>query len=643
MPGGRLQVLPFSWDARPKAQGGQRWFDIYANQTIGPKDPLFWTKPLQNWNMQCAQCHSTNLKKNYNPKTGTYHTTFAEIDVSCESCHGPGSAHVAWAARHKHNKNAAGGAGNMGLLVDLSVKPYRFVHDPKTNLPRRTRALASRTLIHVCAKCHARRTDLTDHPGLGRSLLQTHQPELLEQPAYFADGQIHGEDYVWGSFTQSVMYHHGVRCVDCHNAHTMKLRAPAKNGKICLTCHAAKHVATLQHTHHRPGSAGANCINCHMPERNFMRIDRRFDHSIRIPRPDLSVKYTVPNACTRCHAGKTNRWAAKWTKKWYGSLKTTPPSFVRALAAGRNNAPDASRLLNKAARQPAYPAIARATAAEMLRSYPSAHTARTIESLLHANNPLLRLGAARALTGFAPGARWQLGAGLLRDKVLAVRIAAAGELAPESGRYAKGADATAFSHALADLFRTQRHNADRPSSLIEHGNVELALKHPAKAKKAYQRAIAREPADAAAYVNLADLYRQQHQEAKVQQALHRGLAATPSGANLHYALALSDVRLGRRDKAIDQLKRSVALAPDNTQYPYTYAVALNSFGQPRRAIRVLTKALKHHPHNTQLLVAVTTIARDQGDRATATHYARRLARLAPGNAQFQQLLRSLVQ
>ena len=38
-----------------------------------------------------------------------------------------------------------------------------------------------------------------------------------------------------------------------------------------------------------------------MPERIYMGIDRRRDHGFKIPRPDLSRKLSVPNACVGCH------------------------------------------------------------------------------------------------------------------------------------------------------------------------------------------------------------------------------------------------------------------------------------------------------------------------------------------------------
>ncbi len=99
LPKGRLQALGIAWDARPKDEGGQRWFSLFPDRKLASGDPLHWTGIDQNWNYQCAFCHSTNLKKNYDAATGIFQTTWSEISVGCEACHGPASHHMAWASK----------------------------------------------------------------------------------------------------------------------------------------------------------------------------------------------------------------------------------------------------------------------------------------------------------------------------------------------------------------------------------------------------------------------------------------------------------------------------------------------------------------------------------------------------------------
>src|SRR6266851_93683 len=121
-PGGRYQALGIAWDSRPMEAGGQRWFPLYPHQKLLANDRLHWTGRDQTWNYMCADCHSTNLQKNYNLATNTYATTWTDVDVSCEACHGPGSRHVAWAkasARNGADAPATGGAERMGLSAWL--------------------------------------------------------------------------------------------------------------------------------------------------------------------------------------------------------------------------------------------------------------------------------------------------------------------------------------------------------------------------------------------------------------------------------------------------------------------------------------------------------------------------------------------
>ena len=111
-PGGRLQALSIAWDSRSAAAGGQRWFHLYPNENVRPGDALHWTGDAQNWNFMCAECHSTNVQKNFERQSRTYATTWSEVNVGCEGCHGPGSRHVSAAAEEA-------GSPRRGLLVNL--------------------------------------------------------------------------------------------------------------------------------------------------------------------------------------------------------------------------------------------------------------------------------------------------------------------------------------------------------------------------------------------------------------------------------------------------------------------------------------------------------------------------------------------
>jgi tetratricopeptide (TPR) repeat protein len=648
---GRLQVLPLCWDNRPEKQGGQRWFHIHPDQRIKPDDPLFWTRPLQNWNRQCAECHSTNLKKNYDPKQDAYHTSFAQLDVSCEACHGPGSDHIDWAneaagyasdsAEGKHDELSA---KQMGLTVGLKPdQPATWTQDPETGQPKRTEPLQSRVQMQVCSRCHARRGVMSEHFVPGDDWLQTHRPRLLDQPLYESDGRIREEVYVWGSFRQSKMYHKGVRCTDCHNPHSLELELPKK--QMCLKCHSGDKYATKDHHFHEPGTQGASCISCHMPQETYMVVDPRRDHSFRIPRPDRSVRLGTRNTCNDCHGEKSFEWAAEHYRQWWGDPGADDRPYAAALDAAWEGHPAAGSMLNQAARNTETPTIAQATALARLSNYPGRASLQTIQRQLDADSPLMRLAGIRALEAYQSPQRselrWQLGAPLLDDANRMVRIEAARVLAGTRRSMPGPNRSSAYQKALEELRAYFQHNADQPGALVTKGNLALAFERSDKAIAAYRTAIERDPHAVAAYNNLADLYRSRGNEQKVMEVLRQGLERVPEAPALHQAMGLSLSRQNRTEAAIESLKKAHELGPANPQLAYMLAVAYHSAGQSDKALDTLKQAIDRHPRHGQLLTARATIARDAGRYNAALDAAKRLNDLAPGNRRYQQLYRQI--
>ncbi|MDX1345904.1 MAG: multiheme c-type cytochrome, partial [Sedimenticolaceae bacterium] len=340
-PDGRLQALPLAWDSRSKEEGGQRWFHLYPNERIGPGDELHWTGPQQNWNYMCAECHSTDLKKNYDQASDTFDTTWSEINVSCEACHGPGSQHVAWARKEQGSDKYS---ETMGLVAEFNErKDAAWTMDPKTGNALRNKPRTTDSEIEVCAQCHSRRSSISQDYVPGKPFMDHYVPSLLVDGLYHADGQIDDEVYVYGSFLQSKMYAAGVTCSDCHEPHSLALRSPG-NG-VCAQCHLPAKYDSKSHHFHEPGSEGASCAECHMPPKNYMVVDPRHDHSMRIPRPDLSVKLGTPNACNNCHADRDAGWAAQQVKTWYGDSLPGHQAYAETLNAARRDAPGAGEEL----------------------------------------------------------------------------------------------------------------------------------------------------------------------------------------------------------------------------------------------------------------------------------------------------------
>ena len=292
LPGGRLQALGIAWDSRPKTQGGQRWFHLYPNQNIKAGDPLHWTGVQQNWNFQCAECHSTNLRKNFDAKSGTFDSKWDEINVACEACHGPGSSHVAWANKRRR---LAGAPASKGLALALDErKGVTWMPVAETGNAKRSAPRTTTRELGMCARCHGRASRISDDYVHGKPPQDTHRLALLEDGLYWNDGQMRDEVYNWGSFAQSRMHAQGVTCSDCHEPHSLQLRAPG-NG-VCAQCHLPAKFDTARHTHHADGTPGAACAACHMPTTTYMGVDPRHDHSLRIPRPEVAAQA----GCAEC-------------------------------------------------------------------------------------------------------------------------------------------------------------------------------------------------------------------------------------------------------------------------------------------------------------------------------------------------------
>jgi predicted CXXCH cytochrome family protein len=334
MPGGRLQALGIAWDSRPRTHGGQHWFFLYPGQKIAPSNPLHWTGIDQTWNYMCADCHSTNLRKNYTLRTRTYATTYAEIDVACEACHGPGSNHVSWARKQGEWQKFV---IDHGLTIALDERKEVSWPINSAGEIRRSRPRESEREVQMCARCHSRRSEIYEDYEHGQPVSDDYRVALLDRDLYFRDGQIKGEVYEYGSFIQSRMFHAGVTCSDCHEPHGLRLRA--EGNSLCLQCHSAPKYDSPKHHFHTMGSPSAQCVECHMPARTYMVVDTRRDHSLRIPRPDLSVVLGTPNVCNSCHSDKSARWAADSMDKWYGrthmGYQYGLPAFCRDASGGK--------------------------------------------------------------------------------------------------------------------------------------------------------------------------------------------------------------------------------------------------------------------------------------------------------------------
>jgi predicted CXXCH cytochrome family protein len=639
-PDGRLQALSLAWDTRPKDQGGQRWFHLYPNDEIRHDDFLHWTKLNQNWNFMCAECHSTGVRKNYDAATDRFATTFAEISVGCEACHGPGSSHVAWAGqRQRWWPLGKVDDPTMGLVVRFDERSkVSWPIDAKSGNARRSElAFSLRKETETCGLCHARRGQFSENWLPGRWLSETHSVSPLSRGLYQADGQMLDEVYNYGSFKQSKMFAAGVTCSDCHEPHSAKLRLTGDG--LCLQCHAADKYAAVSH-HGHDGSSPA-CAACHMPTRTYMVVDQRHDHSFRIPRPDLTVKLGTPNTCNGCHADKSPDWAAAAIERWHGPNRKGFQTFAPALHAAWTDKADAARLLAQVAADRGTPAIARASALSELGPRLAPSALPVVRSSLADPDPMVRIGALDVLESVPMAQRWPLAAALLGDDVQGVRTRAAYVLAGADTARLSAAERERFERAAQEFVAAMKFNADRPESRSMLGSFYLRRGATAEAETELKAALRLSRQYTPAAINLADLYRQLGRESEGEQVLRQAMTTGQHDAGLHHALGLTLVRLKRLDEAIDELRLAAELAPEQARYAYVQAVALNSAGRGREAIPVLQDSLARHPDDRDTLLALISFSRDGGDIASAITYAQQLARTAPADPSIARLLQDL--
>jgi predicted CXXCH cytochrome family protein len=634
-PDGRLQALGIAWDTRARAQGGQRWFHLYPGRNVTHQDELHWTRPSQNWNYMCAECHSTAVRKNYDPKTRRFATTYAEVNVACEACHGPGSAHVAWARREGDWQRLDGGTKGLAVALD-ERRGVTWTISAKTGNAQRAPTRQTTREVETCGRCHARRGQFSEDYVPGRPLGDTHRVALLEDRLYYPDGQIQDEVYEYGSFLQSEMFHQGVTCSDCHDPHTLKLRG--SGGPVCLGCHTEQKYATPSHHFHPVGSRGADCVGCHMPTTTYMVIDPRHDHSFRVPRPDLSVKLGVPNPCTRCHADRSAEWAVKQVETWYGHSPLGFQRYAEALGTASIGAPGASDLLEAVARDGDQPAIARASALARLRERPGPGALAAIRAALKDRSPLVRRAAAGSLEAPDPTLRVALLAPLLDDPVREVRMEAARALASTPRDRLTDVQRAALDRGLAEYVAAQQFNAERPESHVNLGLLYVAQARLAEAEAALRAALDVDPRFVPASVNLADLYRATGRDREGEPVLRAALERDPRSAPAHHALGLLLVRQKRMADALPELEAAARLAPESARYGYVYAVALHGTGRPKEATEALQRVLARHPHDRDTLSALVGYSREAGNSRQALAYARQLVLLEPGNAELRQLV-----
>lgn len=605
-PDGRYQCLRTAWDTEKN-----QWFDLYPNDKVDPDEWLHWSRGGLNWNTMCADCHSTNVRKNFNEETGGFNTTFSAIDVGCEACHGPGKRHVDAAAA----RTESAGYGNVGFIT----------------------ALRGQAQVEQCAQCHARRTQLREGFKPGDNLMNYYVAEILRDDIYYPDGQIREEVYEYGSFLQSKMYRRGVRCADCHNPHSLKLKGIGNN--LCGQCHSRDVYDTKKHHFHDVNTEASQCVSCHMPGRTYMGNDFRRDHSLRAPRPDLSVTFDTPNACNQCHANKNAAWAAEAIVKWYGPERKR--HFSEALTMGSTRSAEAIDPLIALLEDADQPAIARATAVWYLDQIVTAETVQAIVRSLESPDAIVRYTAVNALSDLPAEQKGAI-LPLLRDTISAVANAAASSLADIPADQFDQVFRESFQTNIRAYEKSLEVRADFPGGQLEKGMFYSRTGRIELAEKAYLMALKLDNRFNAARVSLAHLYNGQGRNQEAIALFKTVIAQEPAFGSGYYSLGLLYAEENKLTEAIPYLSRAATLEKNPRVY-YNLGLALQRSDRRKEAEKAFLQGLTVDAEDAELMYALSVLYIQQRAYGKAQPYVKKLIERYPASPQIIQLKETVFQ
>jgi tetratricopeptide (TPR) repeat protein len=609
-PDGRIQVLRVSWNTRRN-----EWFYVpppdAEDLRLDSTDPLHWTGLAQNWNTMCAECHVTDYRQNFDLATNSYDSKYNEIDVSCEACHGPGSLHVETAQR----------------------KTFFWDRNVGYGLTNNLRNASNVRQMETCAPCHSRRALIHADYRAGDSLYDGYDPLLLFQGLYHADGQIQDEVYELGSFTQSKMYHKGVRCTDCHSPHSLELKFTGN--RLCAQCHQPGKYDGAGHHHHANAADGApetQCVSCHMPSTTYMAIDERRDHSIRIPRPDLTVELQTPNACNRCHTKPTEGpdWTAEAIVKWYGPKRPDDPHYARTIAAARDANPEGERLIGALLDREGVPDFVRATAVSLLDGYPTEGSLRLQRQALADESPLVRAAAVRSLQADTITVLLREAAPLLSDPSRMVRIAAASRLLASAAELNQSSYRNELNRAIEEYRSAHELHLDRADSHMSLASLNEQLGDLPASIESFRNAIRVEPYRSGPRRELARLLDL--------------IDVTPQLGELRNSMDIDRAEITKlRREEVDLLARDAKLVPNNPRPLYQRGLLLYQLGDLDSAQQSLADATRVDPKSYESWMALALICEKQQRWVDAARAIEKMKELQPDAEDWRGVLRRIRQ
>ncbi|MBM4025089.1 MAG: ammonia-forming cytochrome c nitrite reductase subunit c552 [Planctomycetes bacterium] len=694
---GRLQTLPLAYDVRTK-----QWFDTAASGVrhfphAGPDTPVHWTDSMYTFNTSCHGCHVSQLSTNYDLKTDTYRTTWAEPGINCEACHGPAQEHVR-VCRTKGVSSVKLEVSSDASALQTSNLKLQTPFDLKII---RTKPFNAEQMNSLCASCHAKMSPVSPSFTPGERYFDHFDLTTLEHPDFYPDGRDLGENYTMTSWHMSPCVKSGkLDCMHCHTSSGRYRFRPAEGvmrraeethdaqrlthdeaNAACLPCHQARVENAPAHTHHAAGSAGNRCVSCHMPMTEFARMTRS-DHSMLPPTPAATLQFQSPNACNLCHTDKDAAWADQQVRQWR-KRDYQQPVLERAALVGAARRGDWSRLSDILAyigSKDRDEIVAASLLRLLYRCESPAKWPAVLKALREDPSPLVRAAAAQALEGHATEESLQALGKAAGDAYRLVRVRAAGALAGIPAERFPGEHRATVARAAEELlealgarpddyasqynlgnFHLQRGEQAKALASYEHAiklrpdfvppHVNIAFVHNARghndqAEASFRRALALEPNSPVIHLNLAMLLGEMNRPQEAQQAFRRTLELDPNSAVAAYNLGVM-LAADRPYESLRWCQKAYQLRPDEGKYGYTYAFYLHQRRETEEAVKVLREMIRRNvpSGDAYALLGEIHLRRGQVNEAASVYRAAYANRsLAPSEREsFRTMLRRLEQ
>jgi len=623
---GRLQTLPVAYDVNKK-----QWFDTAASGVrhfpgTNLDEPVHWTDPFYTFNTSCHSCHVSQLSTNYDLKTDTYNTTWAEPGINCETCHGPADEHV-----KVYQQAIATGIEPDGLKL-ISTKTFSVEQNNS-----------------MCNSCHAKMGPISASFQPGEKFFDHFNLITLEHPDFYPDGRDLGENYTMTSWRMSPCFKSGkLDCIHCHTSSgRYRYADSAKANHACMPCHKKRVDNAEAHTHHPADTEAGRCIACHMPMTKFAHMNRS-DHSMRPPAPAATMTFKSPNACNLCHIDEDASWADKYVRDWHTSdYQKKILDQAQLIDEARNqNWKNLDEILQYIAGKDRDEVVA----ASLIRSLRSCDSEQKwpgiIKALKDDPSPLVRASAAEALDSYITGESLRELLKAAQDEYRLVRVRAAASLAtvqPErlkdeyqntlkkaTAEYLEGLQARPddyINHYNLGNFYLARRDADqailsfemaiklRPDHLASYVNTAFAFNAEGKndqAEASFRKALELEPNSLVVYINLGMLLGEQSRLDEAEGAFRMALKVDPNSAVAAYNLGVI-LAPQQPAEAVKWCGRAYQLQPDEPKYGYTYAFYLHQNENTAEAIDVLKDMVRWQVPYSDAYALLAAIYQKRGE------------------------------